>query len=118
MWPLSPSRYADPLASGADRTHVWRERPLVPRASHAIRMTWFPMVLAVIAGVAGVRYLIRLRADHSPEAPPTVDDDAIRQILERGTLSTGPEALDLGEIARAEEDFWAESWDEPEEYPR
>ena len=30
----------------------------------------------------------------------------------------GPDALDMGEIARAEEDFWAESWDEPEEYPR
>ena len=92
-----------------------RSSPELPRA---IRMTWFPVVLAAIAGVAGVRYLIRLRAAHFAEAPPTVDDDAIRQILERGTLSTGPEGLDLGEIARAEEDFWAESWDEPEEYPR
>ena len=81
-------------------------------------MTWFPMVLAAIAAVAGVRYLVRLRSAHAREAPPRVDDDAVRQILERGRLSTGPEPLDMGEIARAEEDFWAESWDEPEEYPR
>ena len=81
-------------------------------------MTWFPMVLAAIAAFAGVRYLVRLRSTHSGEPPPAVDDDAIRQILERGTLSTGPEPLDMGEIARAEDDFWAESWDEPEEYPR
>jgi hypothetical protein len=81
-------------------------------------MTWFPVALAAIAAIAGVRYLVRLHAARAEELPPRVDDDAIRQILERGTLSTGPEALDMGEIARAEEDFWAESWDEPEEFPR
>src|SRR5687767_3466548 len=102
MWPFFPSRYGDRLASRAARAHVWQEHSLVPEPPGAIRMTWFPIVLATIAGVAGVRYLIRLRAAHSAEAPPTVDDAAIRQILERGTLSTGPEALDLGEIARAE----------------
>jgi len=80
-------------------------------------MTWFSMLLAAIAGVAGIRYLVRLRAGRSVEAPPTIDDDAIRQILETGTLRRG-EGLDMGEISRAEEDFWAESWDEPEEYPR
>ena|SRR5215203_7443613 len=92
--------------------------PLVPVTPHD-RMTWIPIVLAALAALAGVRYLVRLRsAARARDAPPRVDDDAIRQILERGTLSTGPEALDMGEIARAEEDFWAESWDEPEEYPR
>jgi hypothetical protein len=80
-------------------------------------MTWFSMLLALIAGVAGIRYLIRLRASRSPEPPPTIDDDAIRQILETGTLRRG-DGLDMREISRAEEDFWAESWDEPEEYPR
>jgi hypothetical protein len=92
----------------------------IPLALQTIqtRRPWFPMAASAIAAVAGVRYLLRLRSLHSAEAPPTVDDDAIRQILERGTLSTGPEPLDLREIERAEEDFWAESWDEPDEYPR
>ena len=80
-------------------------------------MIWFPMVLAAIAGVAGLRYLVRLRSFHDEDGPPAVDDDAIRQILEEGTLK-GRDALNLDEIARAEEDFWAESWDEPEEHPR
>ena len=92
--------------------------PPVPTGKFRTRMPWFPMALAAIAALAGVRYLLRLRSLRSAEAPPTVDDDAIRQILERGTLSIGPDPLDLREIARAEEDFWAESWDEPEEYPR
>ena len=92
--------------------------PLAPDSPHG-RMTWFPMALAAVALLAGIRYLVRLRAARADEdAPPRVDDDAIRQILERGTLSAGTDGLDMGEIARAEEDFWAESWDEPEEYPR
>lgn len=70
-----------------------------------------------MAGVAGVRYLVRLRATGSAEPPPVVDDAAIRQILEKGTLKGG-EALDMDAISRAEEEFWAQPWDEPEEYPR
>jgi hypothetical protein len=81
-------------------------------------MIWFPLALAVVAAVAGLRYLVRLRQAHRADAPPTVDDDAIRQILERGTLPSPSDRLDMREIARAEEDFWAESWDEPDEYPR
>jgi hypothetical protein len=96
-----------------------RASPPAPYPRFTLPMTWIPMVLAAIAGVAGIRYLIRLRSTHSAEAPPTIDDDAIRRILETGTLSSGPEPLDMEEIDRAEEDFWAESsWDEPEEYPR
>ena len=80
-------------------------------------MIWFPMVLAAIAGLAGVRYLVRLRSLRDEDGPPAIDDDAIRQILQEGTLR-GRDSLDLDEIARAEEDFWAESWDEPEEHLR
>jgi hypothetical protein len=54
-----------------------------------------------------------------------VDDDALRRIMQHGTLSTGgrddeddDEPLDPDKAARAEEEFWAESWDEPEEYSR
>jgi hypothetical protein len=80
-------------------------------------MTWFQILLGVVAALAGIRYLVRLRAGRSAEPPPTVDDDAVRQILETGTLRRG-EGLDMRAISRAEEDFWAEPWDEPEEYPR
>lgn len=81
-------------------------------------MIWFWAFLTVLAGAAGVKYLSRLHAGRS--SGPLVDDDAVRRILEDGTLSTGDddEPLDLEEAARAEEEFWAESWDEPEEYPR
>ena len=80
-------------------------------------MIWFPMALAAIAGIAGIRYLFRLRSIEEEDGPPAIDDDAIRQILEKGTLK-GRDALNLEEIARAEEDFWAQSWDEPEEHLR
>ncbi len=43
----------------------------------------------------------------------------IRQIIERGALNDEqvPEAaLDLEQIAREEERFWSETWDEPEHY--
>ena len=46
-------------------------------------------------------------------------DDMVRDIIETGTLD-GPgvpeEDLDLDEIAREEERFWSETWDEPGPY--
>lgn len=88
-------------------------------------MTWFWIFLALLAGAAGLRYLAHLRASSRAGAPPRVDDDAMRRILEHGTLSAGGgeyeddgEPLDPEKAARAEEEFWAESWDEPEEYSR
>ena len=87
-------------------------------------MTRLWIFLALLAGAAGLRYLARLRSATRPGAPPRVDDDALRRILEHGTLSTGgeddddDEPLDPRKAARAEEEFWAESWDEPEEYSR
>jgi hypothetical protein len=48
-----------------------------------------------------------------------VDDDALRQLLETGSFEPDEdEPLDLDAAARAEEEFWSESWDEPEEYKR
>lgn len=50
---------------------------------------------------------------------PIVDDDAIERILAQGILVTDDdEPLDEEEIARAEAEFWEESWDEPDEYSR
>lgn len=82
-------------------------------------MFWFWTFLAVLAGLAGLRYLQRIRSARSSGSRPVVDDEALRRILEEGTLTTEEdEPLDLKEAARAEEEFWAESWDEPEEHPR
>ena len=87
-------------------------------------MTWFWIFLALLAGAAGLRYLAHLRSAAHDGAPPRVDDDALRRILEHGTLSSGgddeddDEPLDPRKAAEAEEEFWAESWDEPEEYSR
>ena len=48
--------------------------------------------------------------------PPRIDEDDIRRIEEEGTLLTDdPEPLDLEEIGREEDEFWKETWDEPEE---
>jgi hypothetical protein len=80
-------------------------------------MTWLWILFGVLAALAGIRYRARLRSGH-PHGP-TVDDDAIRRILDEGTLMTtedDEEPLDLDEVARAEEEFWSESWDEPEEF--
>jgi hypothetical protein len=78
------------------------------------------ILLGALAGVAGLRYVARIRALRSSSGVPRVDDTALRQILEEGTLTAGDgdEPLDMEEAARAEEEFWAESWDEPEEYSR
>jgi hypothetical protein len=81
-------------------------------------MSWIWIVFGALVGAAGVRYRARVRAARAAGAPPALDDDAIRRIMEEGTLSVGEEdePLDLEEAARAEEEFWDESWDEPEEY--
>lgn len=72
--------------------------------------------LAVLVAGAGIARLLRMR-DVRRGADPTVDDDSIRRILEEGSLDAGDdEPLDLDEAARAEEEFWNEEWDEPDEY--
>ena len=59
------------------------------------------------------------RRSRSGESEFRVDDEAMDRILRHGTLSTPEEEpLDEAEIARAEQEFWEESWDEPEEYDR
>ena len=82
-------------------------------------MSWIWIVLAALALLAGFRYLARLRATRRSAGSPAVDDDAVRRILETGVIDADDEeALDLDQAARAEEEFWDESWDEPEEYGR
>jgi hypothetical protein len=82
-------------------------------------MTWLWGLLAVVVGVAGIRYWSRRRSLRARRHVPRVDDAALRQILETGALdAVDDEPLDLDAAARAEEEFWSESWDEPEEYTR
>ncbi len=48
--------------------------------------------------------------------PPQIDEDDIRRIEEEGVLlRDDPEPLDLKQISREEDEFWKETWDEPEE---
>ena len=82
-------------------------------------MNWIWILFGTLTAFAGLRYLGQLRSSRSSANAPIVDDEALRRILEEGSLSTAEEEpLDLEKAARAEEEFWAESWDEPEEYSR
>ncbi|HEX2206916.1 MAG TPA: hypothetical protein VHG93_04485 [Longimicrobium sp.] len=85
-----------------------------------VGMVWFWIILSVLAGLGGLRYLVRLRAGRPPSEVPAVDDAALHQILHSGRLQ-GPKrdpAADMRAAAEAEDEFWSQSWDEPEEYPR
>jgi len=76
-------------------------------------------LLAALLGAAGVRHLARLRSGRAPRGGPRVDDEAVRRIIETGSLPrVDDEPLDMEEAARAEEEFWDQHWDEPEEYQR
>ena len=72
------------------------------------------VVLLLVAGLRRL-WLRRRKARRGP----IVDDEAIARILAEGTfVSDDDEPLDEDEIARAEAEFWEESWDEPDEYHR
>ena len=83
-------------------------------------MTWLWIFLSLLVAVAGLRYWARMRSARTTSRPPRVDDDALRQILATGSIRADEEdeSLDMDAAARAEEEFWSESWDEPEEYGR
>jgi hypothetical protein len=82
-------------------------------------MLWLWAALAVLACIAGLRHWMRIRSNAHSTRPPRVDDDAVRRILNDGSLGDdADESLDMDAAARAEEEFWSESWDEPEEYSR
>lgn len=78
-------------------------------------MSWLWIGIAV--GVAGLGLLRRALIPRSGAAVPEVDDDAVRRILHSGSLRVGDddEPLDMDEAARAEEEFFGETWDEPDE---
>lgn len=68
-------------------------------------------LLAFVVLVAGLAYRLRIR-EETGRGP--LSEDQIRRIEERGSLKVDDEPLDMDEIERAEDEFWGESWDEPE----
>ena len=81
-------------------------------------MTTLFAALACIVLLAGLAARRRVADRTARERGPGVDDDAIRRIQDEGYLSADEEdePLDLDEIAREEERFWDETWDEPDEF--
>ena len=73
-------------------------------------------LLAVLVVLGGVAYRLRLHEAIGERSTP-LNDDQIRRIEETGRLDLeSDEPLDTEEIRRAEDEFWEESWDEPEEW--
>lgn len=77
---------------------------------------WLGILFSALILVAGIRRYRQRRAVVR-QTPPVVDEIAIRQIIERGVLSSDEEEpLDEEAIRRAEEEFWDQSWEETERY--
>jgi hypothetical protein len=83
-------------------------------------MLWFWIGMSALAGLGGVGYLARLRGGRPAPGVPAVDDAALHAILHTGRLEMpdADEPLDMRDAADAEDEFWEQTWDEPEEYPR
>ena len=81
-------------------------------------LSWFVVWAALMALVFASGIAVRRRLSRRLRAePPTVDDEALRQIIETGSLATSEdEPLDLEQIDQEERRFWSDSWDEPEEW--
>lgn len=75
-----------------------------------MRLTLLLALLAVLAG-----WLIRKRIRAARENEREVTDAVVRQIERQGRLEYDPhEPIDLDEIRKEEDAFWAQTWDEPE----
>jgi membrane protein implicated in regulation of membrane protease activity len=70
------------------------------------------VALAALVAVAGWRVLHRLRR----ETRSGVTDEIVHQIETLGRVDAEDvEPLDLEQVRAEEDEFWAETWDEPEE---
>jgi hypothetical protein len=82
-------------------------------------MIWIWFSIAVLVAVLGLRGRSRIPDAAPRTGVPRVDDEALRRILEEGTLGSAAvddEPLDPDEARMEEERFFDEQWDEPEEY--
>lgn len=105
-------------SSPYDEDGTPRRLPLRRRGRYnrsAMIMTFFYGALAVLVLIGG--YVYRARRGRRGGEAGFLTDDMIRRIEEEGRLELEfSEPLDLDEIREAEEQFWSESWDEPDEY--
>ncbi len=84
---------------------------IIPR--FLLSVLWF--LLGALFAYAWISMRRRIR-ESIEVPPPRIDEEDIRRIEEEGTLLTDdPEPLDLEQIDREEDEFWRETWDEPEE---
>ncbi len=76
------------------------------------------VVLVALTVAAGWSLYVRRRKLVAAQVP-SLDDEAIRTILQTGELYVDDdEPLDLEEIEEEEERFWSETWDEPDDWGR
>jgi hypothetical protein len=69
------------------------------------------MALLVVAGGLAARRKLRATWRKS-----VLSDDMVQRIEKKGRLRVDvPEPLDLDEIREEEDEFWAQTWDLPEE---
>ena len=83
----------------------------------SMRFFW-PVLWFFLGALVGYAWIsMRRKLKRSIDVPPPrIDEDDIRRIEEEGVLLTDdPEPLDLKQISREEDEFWEETWDEPEE---
>lgn len=82
-----------------------------------MRFLWPVLWFLLGALVAYAWISTRRRIKKLIEVPPLrIDEDDIRRIEEEGVLfKDDPEPLDLKQINREEDEFWRETWDDPEE---
>jgi hypothetical protein len=77
------------------------------------------LILLALLIAAGVVQVARRRRAKRPPETGWLSDEMVDEIIEQGRLSgrfVPEKALDLEEIAREEERFWSETWDETEPY--
>lgn len=73
----------------------------------------FWIILAALVILAGMRLWSRVKRDTGSGVRPLTDEE-IRRLEEGGSIEIDP-PTDLDEVAEAEERFWGEGWDEPDE---
>ena len=84
---------------------------------------WFVILLTVLVpALCAAAWIAGRQRRASVRAPGTtgwLTDQMVREIIHTGRLgdeAVPEEALDLEEIAREEERFWSEKWEEPGPY--
>lgn len=80
----------------------------------SVALIWGGLAVLAVVGGAVVRRKLGASLERAEQA---LDDDAIRRIVETGSLTVDQDPpLDLEEIEEEEERFWSETWDEPEDW--